>query len=64
MGIAGYEIADPVRPGFSAADPRAGFPGMIFKRSITLTFEEPDVRTFRNLGLAIEALNKGATFLL
>ena len=32
---------------------------MILKKYNTLTFEEPDLRTFRNLGLAIEALNKG-----
>jgi 1-deoxy-D-xylulose-5-phosphate reductoisomerase len=25
----------------------------------TLTFEEPDIRTFRNLALSMEALNKG-----
>ena len=30
-----------------------------FKRPGTLSFEEPDLRTFRNLSLAIEALNKG-----
>lgn len=30
-----------------------------FKRPNTLTFEEPDTRTFRNLLLAQEALNKG-----
>src|SRR5687767_14993719 len=30
-----------------------------FKKINTLTFEEPDMRTFRNLPLAIEALNKG-----
>lgn len=24
-----------------------------------MTFEEPDLRTFRNLGLAMDALNKG-----
>lgn len=35
------------------------FPRYDFKKINTLTFEEPDVRTFRNLGLAIEALNKG-----
>jgi len=29
-----------------------------FKRPGTLTFEEPDIKTFRNLALAIEALNK------
>ncbi len=35
------------------------FPRYDFKKVNTLTFEEPDLRTFRNLGLAIEALNKG-----
>lgn len=30
-----------------------------FKSSQTLSFEEPDVKTFRNLALATEALNKG-----
>jgi 1-deoxy-D-xylulose-5-phosphate reductoisomerase len=30
-----------------------------FRRMSTLTFEDPDIRTFRNLGLAMEALNKG-----
>jgi 1-deoxy-D-xylulose-5-phosphate reductoisomerase len=35
------------------------FPRYDFKKINTLTFEEPDIRTFRNLGLAIEALNKG-----
>jgi 1-deoxy-D-xylulose-5-phosphate reductoisomerase len=35
------------------------FPRCDFKKINTLTFEEPDVKTFRNLGLAIEALNKG-----
>ena len=30
-----------------------------FKKVKTLTFEEPDIKTFRNLGLAIEALEKG-----
>ena len=35
------------------------FPRYGFKKVNTLTFEEPDLRTFRNLGLAIEALNKG-----
>lgn len=35
------------------------FPRYDFKKVNTLTFEEPDVRTFRNLGLATEALNKG-----
>ena len=35
------------------------FPRYDFKKVNTLTFEEPDLRTFRNLGLAKEALNKG-----
>lgn len=35
------------------------FPRLDFKKFNTLTFEEPDLRTFRNLGLAIDALNKG-----
>jgi 1-deoxy-D-xylulose-5-phosphate reductoisomerase len=30
-----------------------------FKKPGTLTFEEPDLRTFRNLALSIDALNKG-----
>lgn len=30
-----------------------------FKKVSTLTFEDPDIKTFRNLGLAMEALNKG-----
>lgn len=35
------------------------FPRMDFKKIRNLTFEEPDVRTFRNLGLAIDALHRG-----
>src|SRR5215211_3598061 len=35
------------------------FPRYDFRKPNTLTFEEPDMRTFRNLSLAIEALNKG-----
>lgn len=35
------------------------FPRYDFKKISTLTFEEPDVRTFRNLALATEALVKG-----
>ncbi|MCC6762871.1 1-deoxy-D-xylulose-5-phosphate reductoisomerase [Phnomibacter sp. MR] len=35
------------------------FPRLDFKRCEQLTFEEPDLRTFRNLALAIEALQKG-----
>lgn len=35
------------------------FPRYDFKKPNTLTFEPPDVKTFRNLTLATEALNKG-----
>lgn len=35
------------------------FPRYDFRKPNTLTFEEPDIKTFRNLALAIEALNKG-----
>ena len=44
-----------------------GFPNRIankssalkFSQLFSLNFEEPDLKTFRNLGLAMEALNKG-----
>ncbi|MBI3138741.1 MAG: 1-deoxy-D-xylulose-5-phosphate reductoisomerase [Sphingobacteriales bacterium] len=35
------------------------FPRYDFKKVSTLTFEEPDIKTFRNLALAQEALAKG-----
>jgi 1-deoxy-D-xylulose-5-phosphate reductoisomerase len=35
------------------------FPRCDFKKISTLTFEEPDTKTFRNLALAQEALNRG-----
>ncbi|MCU0334338.1 MAG: 1-deoxy-D-xylulose-5-phosphate reductoisomerase [Chitinophagaceae bacterium] len=35
------------------------FPRLDFRKYEQLTFEEPDLRTFRNLALAIEALQKG-----
>lgn len=35
------------------------FPRYDFRRPNTLTFEEPDTKTFRNLALAAEALQKG-----
>ncbi len=35
------------------------FPRYDFRKPNTLTFEEPDVKTFRNLTLATEALRKG-----
>jgi 1-deoxy-D-xylulose-5-phosphate reductoisomerase len=38
---------------------RADFPRFDFKDFASLTFEQPDVETFRNLGLAFQALEKG-----
>ena len=35
------------------------YPRLDLRKIGTLTFEDPDIRTFRNLGLAMEALNKG-----
>jgi 1-deoxy-D-xylulose-5-phosphate reductoisomerase len=35
------------------------YPRIDFKKLRNLSFEEPDIKTFRNLGLAIEALHKG-----
>ena len=37
----------------------SNFPRYDFKKPSSLTFEEPDTRTFRNLALAIDALYKG-----
>jgi len=38
---------------------KSNFPRYDFKKPNTLSFEEPDIKTFRNLALAKEALNKG-----
>lgn len=38
---------------------KSDFPRYNFKNPSTLTFEEPDTKTFRNLPLAMEAMNKG-----
>jgi 1-deoxy-D-xylulose-5-phosphate reductoisomerase len=38
---------------------RNDFPRFDFKKVSNLTFEEPDVKTFKNLALAMDALNKG-----
>ncbi|MEP7143006.1 MAG: 1-deoxy-D-xylulose-5-phosphate reductoisomerase [Ferruginibacter sp.] len=38
---------------------RNDFPRLDFKKHSALTFEEPDVKTFRNLALATDALYKG-----
>ena len=38
---------------------QADFPRLDFTKTTELTFEEPDLQTFRNLALAFEASNKG-----
>lgn len=38
---------------------KADFPRFDFKDYASLTFEQPDLETFRNLGLAFQALEKG-----
>jgi 1-deoxy-D-xylulose-5-phosphate reductoisomerase len=38
---------------------RNNFPRFDFMKNNTLSFEEPDVKTFRNLGLSKEALSRG-----
>lgn len=38
---------------------QSDFPRYDFRKVNTLTFEDPDLRTFKNLALAIDALNKG-----
>ncbi len=38
---------------------KSDFPRLDFKKYPSLNFEEPDVKTFRNLALAIDALYKG-----
>ena len=37
---------------------KTDFPRLDFKKYTTLNFDDPDVKTFRNLALAIEALNR------
>ena len=39
----------------------SSFPRYDFRKPATLSFEEPDTKTFRNLLLAMEALHKGGT---
>jgi len=50
-----YALAFPVR---IAND----FPRLDFAKSTQLSFEPPDLKTFRNLALAVEVLNRGGNF--
>lgn len=58
MGLPDMKL--PIQYAFSFPHRMANnFPRYDFRKPNTLTFEEPDLKTFRNLFLAIEALNKG-----
>ena len=58
MGLPDMKLPIQYALGFPRRMP-SNFPRYDFRKPNTLTFEEPDVKTFRNLPLAIEALNKG-----
>jgi 1-deoxy-D-xylulose-5-phosphate reductoisomerase len=58
MGIPDMKLPIQYAMGFPARI-KNEFPRLDFKKISTLTFEEPDVKTFRNLALASEALYKG-----
>jgi 1-deoxy-D-xylulose-5-phosphate reductoisomerase len=58
MGLPDMRLPIQYALGFPRRMP-SNFPRYDFKKPNTLSFEEPDVKTFRNLVLATEALNKG-----
>ncbi|MBG9376319.1 1-deoxy-D-xylulose-5-phosphate reductoisomerase [Panacibacter sp. DH6] len=58
MGLPDMKLPIQYALGFPERLPNT-FPRYDFKKPNTLTFEEPDTRTFRNLALATEALQKG-----
>ncbi len=58
MGLPDMKLPIQYALGFPNRIPN-DFPRTDFKRIRNLTFEEPDIKTFRNLALAIEALEKG-----
>ncbi len=58
MGLPDMKLPIQYALGFPARIPN-DFPRMNFRKYPTLTFEEPDYKTFRNLGLALEALKQG-----
>jgi 1-deoxy-D-xylulose-5-phosphate reductoisomerase len=58
MGLPDMKLPIQYALGFPRRLPNS-FPRYDFRKPNTLTFEEPDVKTFRNLVLATEALNKG-----
>jgi len=58
MGLPDMKLPIQYALGFPRRIPNA-FPRYDFRKVNTLTFEEPDLRTFKNLVLATEALHKG-----
>jgi 1-deoxy-D-xylulose-5-phosphate reductoisomerase len=58
MGLPDMKLPIQYAMGFPQRIPN-NMPRLNFRSVSTLTFEEPDLKTFRNLALAIEALNKG-----
>jgi 1-deoxy-D-xylulose-5-phosphate reductoisomerase len=58
MGLPDMKLPIQYALGFPQRIPN-NFPRYNFKSVSNLSFEEPDLKTFRNLALAIEALNKG-----
>jgi 1-deoxy-D-xylulose-5-phosphate reductoisomerase len=58
MGLPDMKLPIQYALGFPRRLPSV-FPRYDFRKPNTLTFEEPDVKTFRNLVLATEALHKG-----
>ncbi len=58
MGLPDMKLPIQYALGFPVRIP-TDFPRLQFKKYPTLSFEEPDYKTFRNLGLALEALKRG-----
>ena len=58
MGLPDMKLPIQYALGFPARI-KNDFSRLSFKKYPNLTFEEPDYKTFRNLGLAIEAMKKG-----
>jgi 1-deoxy-D-xylulose-5-phosphate reductoisomerase len=58
MGLPDMKLPIQYALGFPQRIPNE-YPRFDFKKYEQLSFEEPDLRTFKNLALATEALNKG-----
>lgn len=58
MGLPDMKLPIQYAMGFPRRIPN-NFPRLEFRKYPNLSFEEPDIKTFRNLGLAIEALKTG-----